>query len=34
MYKEHYGQYGFDCICIWEDEIDDIDLILNKIGDD
>jgi G:T-mismatch repair DNA endonuclease (very short patch repair protein) len=29
--KEHYKQYGFDCLIIWEDELKDIDKVVTKI---
>ena len=28
---EHYDKYGFDCLVIWENELDDINSVLNKI---
>jgi len=28
---EHYKQYGFDCLTIWEDELSDSDKVLTKI---
>lgn len=30
--KEHYKQYGFDCVVIWDDEIDNKQLVLSKLG--
>lgn len=29
--KEHYKNYGFDCIVIWDDEIDNKQLVLEKL---
>jgi len=29
---KHYSKYGFECITIWEDELKDENLVLEKIG--
>lgn len=29
--REHFKKYGFDCLVIWEGELKDIDLLLEKI---
>jgi len=30
--SEHYQKYGFDCIILWEDELEDENIILDKLG--
>lgn len=30
--KEHFRQYGFSCLCIWEDELKDLDKVKLKIA--
>lgn len=30
--KAHYEQYGFDCVIIWDEEFEDENLILDRLG--